>query len=48
MIIISLIEEHIFPILDLIAHSVLLENARWADAMLLAKLFPKLTSNLIT
>jgi hypothetical protein len=33
MIIISLIEEHIFPIFNLITYSILLKYAGWTDAM---------------
>lgn len=48
MIIVGLIEKNIFSVLYLIAHCILLEYAGRADAMLLAELFPKLATNLIT
>lgn len=45
MIVVCLVEEYIFPILDLIAHRIFFEYPRWAYAMLLAQLLPKLTAD---
>lgn len=47
MIVVSLIEEDVFPVLHLAIDRILFEDTGGADAMFLAQLFPELASNLI-
>jgi hypothetical protein len=47
MVIICLVEKHVFSILNLAIYGVLFQDARWTDPVLSAELFPKLTSNYI-
>jgi hypothetical protein len=43
MLIISLVEEDVFPVITLCG--ILLQNALWVDSMLHAELFPEFISN---
>lgn len=45
MVIVSLVEEHILSILDLVVDCVLFKDARWTNPVLLAQLFPELATD---
>ena len=45
VVIVSLVEEHILAVLDLVTDSILLQDAWWTDTVLFTKLFPKLAAD---
>lgn len=47
MVIVGLVEEDILAVLDSVADCVLLEDARGADSVLLAELFPELAADFV-